>query len=70
MNDQSVTAGTGWAVMDRTLELLGVHCNTVAYEEPGGWECACCGEYTESRNIPGWADRRAGLTAAMRTQKG
>ena len=27
MNDESVPAGTGWTVVDRTLELLAVHCH-------------------------------------------
>ena len=69
MNDESVPAGTGWTVVDRTLELLAVHCNTVAYEEPGGWECACCGEYIESRSIPGWVEGRAKLATVRRTSK-
>ncbi|PBC77578.1 hypothetical protein BX265_2329 [Streptomyces sp. TLI_235] len=69
MSDESVTAGASWSIMDRTLELLAVHCGTVAYEEPGGWECASCGDFTESRNIPGWAEGRAAL-AARRSSDG
>lgn len=51
------TTPNGWSYTDRTLELLAVHCKTVAYQESGGWECASCGAYTDSRHIPGWLDR-------------
>jgi hypothetical protein len=58
----------GWTIMDRTLELLAVHCKTVAYEEPGGWECAVCGTFVETRDIPGWTERRTALTARGTSQ--
>ena len=61
---------TGWTIMDRTLELLAVHCRTVAYQEASGWECAGCGEYIESRDIPGWLDRLAQMQPGMRLAEG
>jgi hypothetical protein len=60
----------GWTIMDRTLELLAVHCRTVAYQEASGWECAGCGEYIESRDIPGWTERRTALAASRTTARG
>nr|WP_144298768.1 hypothetical protein [Streptomyces sp. TLI_235] len=61
---------SGWSYTDRTLELLAVHCRTVAYQEGGGWECASCGEYTDSRNIPGWMERAAEMRTGVRTARG
>jgi hypothetical protein len=56
----------GWTIMDRTLELLAVHCATVAYQEASGWECAGCGEYIDSRNITGWLARAEQMRTGRR----
>jgi hypothetical protein len=64
----SETAGAEWSIMDRTLELLAVHCGTVAYQEDGDWVCAVCDEPTRARDIPGWLERAAQMRTGTTTR--